>query len=116
MKHSPVFVDLNLKILLLFRYYEDESKRRDVILNVISLEFSCSKLAPIVEGPKVIREVSVDCRGEIAFENRLRNKNCRLGVSALEPRVWLLGGPHMIQGIFRGRGEGVGFQRRAGAI
>ena len=60
---SQRFVSFSPDVVMVFlyffsRYYEDKSKRHNVILNVISLEFSCTKLAPIVEGPQVIREVT----------------------------------------------------------
>ena len=38
-------------------YYEDEVKRRERLLNVISLEFSHTKLENYVEAPQVVRQL-----------------------------------------------------------
>lgn len=38
------------------KYYE--SQPRDKLLNVISLEFSCTKLSPLVEPPEMVRDVN----------------------------------------------------------
>lgn len=37
------------------KYYCTFPRKR--LLNVISLEFSCTKLAPLVEAPKVVRQL-----------------------------------------------------------
>ena len=43
------------------KYYETFPRRR--ILNIISLEFSCTKLDPMVEAPQVVCGiVNVECR------------------------------------------------------
>uniref|UniRef100_A0A670K800 PHD finger protein 8 n=1 Tax=Podarcis muralis TaxID=64176 RepID=A0A670K800_PODMU len=73
--------DLKMRLGDFVRYYS--SSRREKVLNVISLEFSETRLSNLVETPKIVRKLSwVEnlWPGESVFERPNVQKYCLMGV------------------------------------